>query len=116
MDWLDVDGEKTFRVDRVRQPGSQVQEVVLNRRPLSDRPIWLGDRCEGTLMGQELGLECADMNHSFLFRNRQGRPRELKYSSDALNNDRRYYKISEVLDCVKEAKTDYLHRFQGEIL
>ena len=55
-------------------------------------------------MGQELGLECADMNHSFLFRNRQGRPRDLKYSSDALNNDRRYYKISEVLDCVKEAK------------
>lgn len=95
---------RKFRPYFVGVTDEQIKELVLNRRPLSDRPIWLGDRCEGTLMGQELGLEYADMNHSFLFRNRQGRPRDLKYSSDALNNDRRYYKISEVLDCVKEAK------------
>ena len=81
-----------------------LRDLVMDGKPLAGRPVWRGTRCEGTLMGQELGLSCADMNHSFLFLNEKKMPRPLKYSSDTVNNDRMFYKIAGALDFLKRAK------------
>ena len=94
---------KMFRPFFTGVTDEELRDFVLNGIPIASRPIWRGERCEGTLMGQELGLECADMNHSFSFLNEKRMPRPLKYSSDPVSNDRRYYRISRPLDHLKKA-------------
>ncbi len=94
---------KRFRPFFAGGSDEDLRDFVVNGIAIPSRPRWRGSRCEGTLMGMELGLECADMNQSFRFLNDAGKPRPLKYSSDIVSMDRKYYKISGVLDILKKA-------------
>lgn len=95
---------RRFRSFFVGVSDEELRDLVIQGKPLSSRPIWRGERCEGTLMGKELGLSCADMNHSFVFLSDKKMPRPLKYSSDQVSNDRKFYKISAPLDLLKRAR------------
>lgn len=94
---------RNFRKYFIGVSDEEFRDFILYGKPLSSRPKWLGGRVEATLMGQELGLSCSDMNRSFLFVDSSGKPRKLKYSSDTVSMDRRYYEIHTALDSVRSA-------------
>ena len=82
----------------------ELRELLLHGRPISSRPRWMGERCEGTLFGLELGLTCAVMNQSFTFYGTNRRLRPLKYSSDPVTNSRGSYGICSAIDSALDAK------------
>lgn len=95
---------KLFRPFFTGVTDEQLRDFVLERKPIPGRPVWKGERCEGTLMGQELGIDCAEMNNSFNFQNEKHLPKQLKYGSDKPRNIRRSYRISTALDSLIRAR------------
>ena len=76
--------------------------LVMNGVSLGGRPRWIRDRREGVIFGEMLGISCREMNLSFVFTNRDGTERPLKYSSDRPTLDYRCYDIYPILKELKD--------------
>lgn len=61
----------------------QIEDLVLNHKPVLGQPWWNGDRDEAVIFAKVFGLTAAQMNKSFKFRGRQYEHRPLSLSGDA---------------------------------
>lgn len=85
-----------------------LRALVMNGVSLAARPTWKQDRRQAVILGETLGISCRVMNLSFVFTNRNGAERPLKYSSDRPDLDYSCYEIypilTELLDGIREKK------------
>ena len=74
-----------------------LRALVMNGVSLANRQKWMQDRRQAVVMAETLGISCRTMNLSFIFTNRSGEERPLKFSSDRPDLDYRSYDIFPIL-------------------
>jgi len=74
-----------------------LRALVMNGVSLVNRQKWTNDRRQAVVMAETLGITCRTMNMSFIFTNRSGEERPLKFSSDRPDLDYRSYEIYPIL-------------------
>ena len=62
---------------------TDLERLIVNHQAFARRYVWRGQRNEATIFGKLLGLECREMNASFIFLRKNGNEAPLNYSQDA---------------------------------
>jgi len=92
---------RRFRAFFVGVSDTDLKNLVVSRIPLPGRPKWLREKRQAVVFGKMLGLTCADMNRSFLFTGRDGKPTPLNYGHNAPTLSFSNYTIHPLIERLK---------------
>lgn len=94
---------RRFRAFFVGVSDSDLKNLVVSKVPLPRRPKWLLEKRQAVIFGKMLGLTCSEMNRSFVFTGRDGRPTQLNYGHNAPSLNFNNYSIYPLIEKLKAA-------------